>query len=576
MSVLRRGNPWGLGESGAAWLFMVAVVLWIVLPLAPNYDTATHLVWAHEIAAGRMPGIEDAAAPTLHPLWLLLAIPADQSSFGPGLFQLLTVFSWTIVIASAWLLASRIAGPVAGVLAAVATGSSFALMLLAFKAYVDLPFLALVLTALVIEWSAEGRPGDVGDADAESDAAVGADAASGVDRPSGRPITRQEGRSTQMEPLVVPVILFAAGLLRPEAWAFGVLFVALRALRDGDGAMRWPDATALRAQLVPALVVLAAPVLWILTELLLTGDPLHSLTGTQALAEELGRPTGLATAPKELAVLLSDLARPPVAAAGLLGVGLVIWLRGWRALLLPLVVLAAGCAGFILVGALGLPLLQRYLLVPAVLVCVFAGVAGGVLVAWARGRRDPGGELATAGFEQADVAPQPAAQEHFHGKEGVPDRTSVPAALRLGAAAALAVGALGVAGYLAIKADSFRIVAQGVLREAQWQRQGAELLDNSRVINARCGGPITLPTYRFIPELTLRAGRDEGDIVSRATALGGAGPQTTGIAIVIEGSRAAKVRLGWAAGVPRSTNEIPPGFTEVARRGPFVATARCG
>ncbi len=126
-----------------------------------------------------------------------------------------------------------------------------------------------------------------------------------------------------------------------------------------------------------------------------------------------------------------------------------------------------------------------------------------------------------------------------------------------------------------LKADSFRIVAQGVLREAQWQREAAQLIDDPRVVDATCGRPITLPTYRFIPELTLRSGRDDGDIVSRATALGGAGPQPTGVAIVIDGSRAAKVRLGWAAGVPRTTNEVPPGFREVARRGPFVATANC-
>ncbi len=42
--------------------------------------------------------------------------------------------------------------------------------------------------------------------------------------------------------------------------------------------------------LAPAVVIAAAPALWVLFDLLLTGDPLHSLTGTQALAEELGPP----------------------------------------------------------------------------------------------------------------------------------------------------------------------------------------------------------------------------------------------------------------------------------------------
>lgn len=525
MSAAQPATVWPVNSRTAFRLFIAALAIWAALPLAPNFDTATHLLWGGELLAGRAPDVADAAAPTLHPLWLLVATAGATVPSGASLMQLLTVGSFVVVIACAWRLAARIAGGVAGALAAVAVGSSFALMLLAFKAYVDLPFLALVLTALVVETTAEpedARPG----------------------------------------PLVVPALLLAAGLLRPEAWAFGLLFVAVRVLRTGRA----------RAQVVPALVMLAAPVLWMLADLLLTGSPIHSLTGTQELAEELGRPTGLASAPKELIVLLGDLARPPVAAAGLLGIGFAVWLRGWRALLLPLAVLAAGAAGFLLVGALGLPLLQRYLLVPAVLVCVLAGVAGAVLVAWARGRRDPGGTLAAPAGSDDDAQPGPGADDASRSVE----TPALPSALRFGATAALVVGALGVVGYLAVKADSFRIVAQGVLREARWQDEGAELLDDPAVVRASKCGPITLPTYRFVPELTLRADRSVGSIVSRSTALGGAGPQPTGVAIVIAGNRAAKVRLGWAAGVPRETNDVPTGFSEIARRGPFVATARCG
>ena len=543
----RAAGVWPVDRRGALLLVAAAVVAWLILPTAPNYDTATHLVWARELLDGRSPDVSAAASPTLHPLWLLVAVPAAATGYGAALLQLVALIAFAVVIAAAWRLASDIAGWVAGAVAALATASSFALMLLAFKAYVDLPFLALVLTALVVEW--------------------------------------RSGRSTtSVGPLVVPLLMFVAGLLRPEAWAFGLLFVALRVLRSAaerrtaelplQGGGIPPFGVLVREQLVPALVVLAAPVLWLLTDLLLTGDPMHSLNGTQALAEELGRPTGLLNAPKELAALLSDLARPPVAAAGFLGVGLAIWLRGWRALLLPLAVLAAAGVGFLLVGALGLPLLQRYLLVPAVLVCVFAGVAGAVVLAWARGQRDPGGELAPTwapGAPEQGVVPTQAAST-----DAPLNALAVPGALRAAAIAALVLGALSVGGYLVLKADSFRIVAQGVLREARWQREAAELIKSPAVVAAAKCGPITLPTYRFIPELTLRAKLPAGAVVSRATALGGAGAQNAGVALVIEGNHAAKIRLGWAAGVPRTTNQIPPGFTPIGRRGPFLATARCG
>ncbi len=531
---------WPVDRRGALLLVAAAVVAWLILQTAPNYDTATHLMWAGELLDGRTADVSALASPTLHPLWLLAAIPAAATGYGAALLQLVALISFAVVIASAYRLASDVAGWVAGAVAALATASSFALMLLAFKAYVDLPFLALVLTALVVEWTST-----------RGDGAADVEAGGAVDHKVAAP-------SATVHPLVVPGLMFVAGLLRPEAWAFGMLFVGLRVVRGRLASDRLAEAV--RAQVVAALIVVAAPVLWLLTDLVLTGDPLHSLNGTQALAEELGRPTGLATAPKELLLLLGDLARPPIAAAGVLGIGLAVWLRGWRRLVLPLAVLAAAAAGFLLVGALGLPLLQRYLLVPAVLVCVFAGVAGAVMLAWARGRRDPGGPLATWTGETPPGGRSP---------------VQVSGALRAGAIAALVVGALGVGGYLVLKAGSFRIVAQGVLREARWQREAAELLNDPAVVAAARCGPITLPTYRFIPELTLRAGLPAGAVVSRAEALGGAGAQPTGVALVIDGNRAAKVRLGWAAGVPRTTNQTPPGFSEIARRGPFVATARC-
>lgn len=523
-----------------SWLLLLGalgvVVAWLLLPAAPNYDTASHLVWANELLNGRAPDVSALAAPTPHPLWLLLAIPAQLSGLGAELMQLLSVTALFVSVACAYRLAAGLAGPLAGVVAAVAVGSSFALLLLAFKAYVDLPFLALVLTAIVLE---------------------------------------QERRGGRW---AMPLLMFAAGLLRPEAWAYGLLLVVLRAMADAaDESVRATQAAARSGwgyarrgaahwqQARPgAAIVLAAPVLWVLTDWALTGDPLHSLSGTQALAQELGRRTGLAVAPGELLVLLGDLARPPVAAAGLIGVAFAARVSGVRAARLPLTVLAAGCLGFLLVGALGLPLLQRYLLVPAVLTCVFAGVSAVAVTSAARGRPLARSAGTTTTADRAVAR-----------RAGVATRSLPPLLTRGVAVVALAGAMLGAGAYLVLKAGSFEVLARGVLQEARWQKDAAALLDQPSVRSAMACGPVTMPTYRFVPELTLRAGLRAGDVVSRASQLGGAGPQRRGVAVVIEGERSALRRLGWAAGVPRTTNAVPPGFAVIARDEPFVVSARC-
>jgi hypothetical protein len=271
-----------------------------------------------------------------------------------------------------------------------------------------------------------------------------------------------------------------------------------------------------------------------------------------------------------------------------LGIVLALRLVGARPILLPLIVLAASAVGFLLVGALGLPLLQRYLLVPAVLLCVFAGVAGAILIATALGRPGFGVTPGLAEMHRYDLGPAPellspedraavgelAANinfSHWVVVDELPSRATASPLVRGLALACVAVGVLGVAGYLVLKADSFRIVGQGVLREARWQRQATQLVEDRRLAPYERCGVITMPTYRFVPELTLRAGLRAGRVVSRATQLGGAGPQRTGVAIVIGGDHADKTRLGWAAGVPRTTNRIPPGFHALASRGPFTA-----
>jgi hypothetical protein len=112
-----------------------------------------------------------------------------------------------------------------------------------------------------------------------------------------------------------------------------------------------------------------------LSDLAVTGDPLHSLTGTQSNAESLGRITGLQNVPLTAPRRIGEILREPVllAAAG----GGLMSLK-W----LPARVRAGAATGFLSIGAFcilaaaGLPILGRYLLLPSAILAVFAG--GGV------------------------------------------------------------------------------------------------------------------------------------------------------------------------------------------------------
>ena len=159
-------------------------------------------------------------------------------------------------------------------------------------------------------------------------------------------------------------LLAAAGLLRPEAWVLAGLYwlwcLPGRSTRERAGLL------ALAA---------AAPLLWCLVDLAVTGDPLFSLTNTQALSDSLDRKRGLANVPATFVTFLADLARPPVALAGVIGLGLALRRFGPRPLVVPLAMLGAGVLTFLAIGVAGLSLIPRYLTVPAVALCVLAGYA---------------------------------------------------------------------------------------------------------------------------------------------------------------------------------------------------------
>ena len=140
-------------------------------------------------------------------------------------------------------------------------------------------------------------------------------------------------------PALVLGLLALAGLLRPEAWLLSLAYLAFRA---GD------SRTARPRRFEPRLVALAlaAPVLWGLTDLVVTGDPLWSVTHTRDGTEILGRDTGLGAALELVPRHINFLVGPFVLAAAVLG---AITL-GRRALWV-LAPAALICAGFLFLAA---------------------------------------------------------------------------------------------------------------------------------------------------------------------------------------------------------------------------------
>jgi hypothetical protein len=299
-----------------------------------NYDTLYALVWGRDLGHGHLPDYDVSLAPTPHPLATLAAVlltplssAAHHAVHGEaavtvtliGAFAALGLLGWVLYrLGEAWF------NPAAGALAVAIMLTRRPVLDFGSRAYVDIPYLVLVLWALLIETR---RPR------------------------AGAPVL---------------AALAVAGLIRPEAWLFSAAYWLYLAVEDRRSRTDLARLAALAA---------TAPILWMLSDLAVTGDPLHSLTGTQSNAESLGRITGLQNVPLTAPRRIGEILREPVllAAAG----GGLMSLK-W----LPARVRAGAATGFLSIGAFcilaaaGLPILGRYLLLPSAILAVFAG--GGV------------------------------------------------------------------------------------------------------------------------------------------------------------------------------------------------------
>jgi hypothetical protein len=135
----------------------------------------------------------------------------------------------------------------------------------------------------------------------------------------------------------------------------------------------WPAATS-RDRWRTAAIAVSAPLVWAGSDWIVTGDPLHSLHGTAALAEEADRRRSVDDVPFWTAQYLGFLLREPLLLALPIGVAFA-WLHARRRAALPAVGIVAMLAVFAVGPVFGLPLIRRYVDTPAVLISLFYGLA---------------------------------------------------------------------------------------------------------------------------------------------------------------------------------------------------------
>ena len=471
------------GPAVALALLIVAVAVGtLVYPTYPNYDSYYSLLWGREILHLQPPTFDVYRAPTEHPLALLFGAALSLlGRNGDRVMVLVTMAALVVLAVGIYRLGRAAFTPIVGLIAAALLMTRFDFPFLAARAYIDIPYLAFVIWAAALE----------------------------VERPRrGMPVL---------------ILLFLASLMRPEAWILAGLYVVWIGWHAG-----WRD------RLIYASIAAAGPLIWVAIDTVVTGHPLFSLTHTSGLAEELGRNKGLSQVPSATWDFLKSLDKLPVLLAAAAGLLIAIWLTPRRALI-PLILLLLGLATFFMVGVAGLSIINRYLLVPSLMIMVFAAVALG---GWSM--------------------------------------------LRSGAVQWVWAGAaiLGVVGGVLYTTSHLKsnVFTENLKFRGDSHRALVRMLEEPRVRAALKCGPLSVPNHKLIPEARWILHRGRNGVIARSDPK--AFKRTRrGVALFTIDRTAFVIQQLADPTVPQNIVErelIPQAdFTRIATNGYYSAYARC-
>lgn len=499
-----------------AWVVGVSAVLLLLFPPGfPNYDTIYALLWGREMAHGLSPDMGAPLAPTPHPLAELFGLVTTP--FGGGAIDLTMVVAYASLglvgylvyrLGSLWF--DRPIGAVAALM--VLTRAPF--LSNGIRAYLDIPYIALCLGALVLETR---KPR------------------------AGWPVLS---------------LLALAGLLRPEAWLFSLAYLAYlligpevpsnqprpdeesrasleRADTQRAGLIRPALGRARDALLSPngallATLALAAPIVWALFDWITAGSPTYSFTGTRETVDELARQTG----PVDLVLYgprrLGEVLQWPgmVGALGGVVLGLAFLRRrstiGVAAALLAL-------AAFAVLACAGLAILPRYTMLAGAVLAIFAALG---LLGWRLLDRDHTWRRAWQAFAVLVV---------------------------------LMFAVWGPNQY-----DLLHRVDVDLTNQSAIEEDLNELADSGAFVEPLCG-PIAVPNHRAVPRLafnldvrpTQMVSVGEERVPARGYYLAPAGPFVIHNFILDPGDPT------------RISLEAPDGFREVAANESWVLYGRC-
>jgi hypothetical protein len=464
---------------------LAVIAAFVVYQTYPNYDTYYSLVWGKELANWQLPDYDVFRTPTPHPLstfvgWAL----APFGTAGARILVLGSLFGLLGFYVATFVFCERLLGRTIALIALAVMLTRTDMQLLALRATFDLPFYLMVFAAAVME----------------------------LRRPRcGWPVL---------------AVLTLAGLLRPEAWLLaGAYWLWLAPSMSRPALLR------------SALLVAAAPLIWLAGDLIVTGEPLYSLTSTREVSGEFGRNRGLFDAIVHIPEYSGGNDRIVTVAAGGLGLLLAVYILRRRAAL-PLALGGLGVATFLIIALAGLSVIPRYMTIPSLLLslCVAVALGGWTLV------------------------------------DG---RTPRRVAIGIAVVSVLLIGWRAPYYYR----DYAELADQASFIEAQHQDLG-RLIDAPRVVPAlqQCR-PITVPTHSAIPVIRYETGLPkealEASIAQRR-------PPPQGVLLIGRtfnfepgtgrGNASRKPRV--SARKPWSNKPLP-GFERIGRSGRWRAFARC-